>query len=65
MVDDATLRAVNEAFAKLPISPERLAELPVEVRQFIAIAERLRQAHVFETEPASFLRELEAQAWQE
>ena len=55
MADEETVRIMDQAFAAIPLSLERIRELPVELNQFIAVAESLRPALVFEAEPSAFL----------
>jgi hypothetical protein len=65
MIDEETIRKINEAFAGIPLSRVRVRELPIEVNQFIAVAERVRAALIFEAEPSAFVLALESLAWSE
>ncbi len=65
MIAEPTIKAVNEAFARIPLSERRVAELPVELDQFASVAELVRPLLAFDVEPASFLAALEAWAWKE
>lgn len=53
-----TVAKINETVQHLQVSPERLAELPVELAQFADVIARVRHRVAFDQDPADLLGEL-------
>jgi hypothetical protein len=58
MLDPEDIARVNAAFPDIPLDEARLRELPVELRQFRDVIERVRRRLAFDEEPAAFLTAL-------
>jgi len=53
-----TIAEINETVQRLSVTPERIAELPVELGQFADVIARVRHRLAFDQDPADLLREL-------
>lgn len=49
-----TIEAINQAAQRLPVTPARLAELPVELGQFADVMARVRHRLQFDQDPSAF-----------
>ncbi len=65
MIASETLRALNEALARIPLSERQIAELPIELDQLASAAESVRPLLEFDGDPSRFTAILEYWAWTE
>ncbi|MBT3170699.1 MAG: hypothetical protein HOM52_08110 [Rhodospirillaceae bacterium] len=55
-----SIDAINQEMQEIPITEERIGELPVELNQLLGAAKALRGAHDFDSDPANFQQVLHA-----
>jgi hypothetical protein len=57
-VTSKTVEEINQAVQRLPVTPTRIAELPVELGQFADVMARGRHRLAFDQDPSDFRRAL-------
>jgi hypothetical protein len=61
-IDGRTVRALNEAYANIDLTPERADELPIELMQLREAIEAVRGKVTFDVDPFDFRAALLATA---
>jgi hypothetical protein len=59
-ITSKTVDEINQAAQRLPLKPERITELPVELGQFADVMARVRGRLAFDQDPSELLRGLRA-----